>query len=196
MNVDVLEIEGLWDRGFVLDRHSVKSALTGVNEHGCQRFATEYTEVGHALHALKYQQDFDQVKPLAKALHAHIIPRTAKIDLVVPMAASSRRPRQPVNAVAAYLAAMLKVPVKKNFLVKAPGSPPLKDIASRNEKEAALAGRLSLAHDLDGGGPFDVLVVDDLYETGASLDAACRALRECEKIKAIYVAALTWRRPR
>ncbi|MCY0914015.1 hypothetical protein [Massilia antarctica] len=72
----------------------------------------------------------------------------------------------------------------------------MKNLATREEKDAALSGRLSLAHDLDGDGPMNVLLVDDIYETGASLDAACLVLRECEKIRHIYVAALTWRRPR
>lgn len=196
MQVDVLEIHGPWDCGFVLDRHSTHSTLTGHDAHGHPTFETDYTEAGRALYELKSHDDYGQVPALAKALYTHIIPRLPKIHVVVPMAPSKKRSRQPVSHVAAYLARMLKVPAQKKFLVKAAGSRSLKDLASREEKDAALAGRLSLAHDLDGGGPFNVLLVDDLYETGASLDAACQVLRECEKIQHIYVAALTWRRPR
>ncbi|UOD28029.1 ComF family protein [Massilia violaceinigra] len=196
MQVDVLEIHGLWDCGFVLDRHSTRSTLTGHDAHGHPTFDTEYTEVGRALYALKSHDDYSQVPRLAKALHTHVIPLLPTIDCVVPMAPSKKRPRQPVSYVAAYLARMLNVPAHKTFLVKAAGSDSLKNLTTREEKDAALAGRLSLAHDLDGNGPFNVLLVDDLYETGASLDAACLVLRECEKIQPIYVAALTWRRPR
>lgn len=196
MRVDVLEIHGQWDRGFVLDRHSIHSTLAGHDAHGHPTFDTEYTQVGRALYQLKCHDDYAQVPALAKALHTHILPRLPRIHVVVPMAPSKKRPRQPVTHVAAYLARMLKVPAQKHFLLKASGSQSLKNLATRREKDAALAGRLSLAHDLDGDGPLNVLLVDDLYETGASLDAACLVLRECAKIQHIYVAVLTWRRPR
>lgn len=190
------EIFGEWSRGFVLDQHSIASRPDGQYANGVPRFDTDYTEVGKAVNLLKYHGDFKQIPGLASAVCRHIVPNFGNIDLVIPMAASTKRARQPVNALAAYIARKLKISAAKGFLVKAPGSQPLKDLSTREEKDIALQGKLSLSGELAGGGPYAVLLVDDLYETGASLDAACRVLRECEKISAVYVAALTWRRPR
>jgi hypoxanthine phosphoribosyltransferase len=42
-------------------------------------------------------------------------------------------------------------------------------------------------------GRWNVLVVDDLFDSGASMDAACAVLRKYPKVGKIYVAALTWK---
>lgn len=196
MQTNLRSIDGQWEEGFVLDQHSLSATRDGNYDNGHPRFDVEYTEAGAAVNALKYKGDFSQVPALAKAVHTHIVPKLGDIHLIVPMAPSNKRPRQPVSAVATYLSKIMGIPVEKEFLVKKAGSPSLKDIETRLEKDAALKGTLSLAHDLDGTGPYNVLLLDDLFESGASLDAACRALRKCAKIDEIYVAALTWRRPR
>ena len=196
MHVELKEICGGWERGFVLDQHSTASRPDGHYADGLPKFDTDYTEVGKAVNMLKYHGDFGQVPALANAVCAHIVPHFGNVELVIPMAASTKRPRQPVNALAAYIAKRLTIPIAKGFLVKASGAQPLKELSTREEKDMALQGKLSLAKELAGKGPYAVLLVDDLFETGASLDAACRVLREYEKIGAIYVAALTWRRPR
>ena len=42
-------------------------------------------------------------------------------------------------------------------------------------------------------GRWNVLVVDDLFDSAASMDAACAVLRKYPKVGKIYVAALTWK---
>lgn len=194
MKVNVKQIDGEWDLGFVLDQHSTRSVPNGHHANGHPKYDTDYTEVGAMVHQFKYRSDFTQVPALAKAVHAHIVPKFGNIDLIVPMAPSTVRKAQPVTTLARYLAKVMKVAVELDFLVKRAGSASLKDIHTRWAKEQALKGTLSLAHDLKGDGPFDVLLLDDLFDTGASLGAACGVLRKCEKIGAIYVAALTWTR--
>lgn len=194
MDVNVKEIEGAWDLGFVLDQHSTSSTQNGYHANGHPRYETEYTEVGEKVHQFKYRSDFSHVPMLAKAVRAHIVPRLGTIDRIIPMAPSKIRKAQPVTTLAKYLAKVLDAPVELDFLTKRPGSPSLKDIPTRWEKEQALRGTLRLARDLEGDGPYNILLLDDLFDTGASLDAACDVLRRCEKIRRIYVAALTWTR--
>ena len=194
MQVNLRQITGEWDAGYVLDQHSISSVQNGYHANGFPKYDTEYTEVGALVNEFKYRGNFDHVPTLAKAVRAHIVPELGRIDCVVPMPPSKARPRQPVTTLAKYLAKMLDVPVELDFLVKRPGSPSLKDIESRWAKDQALKGTLSLARGLDGDPPMNVLLLDDLYDTGASLDAACKVLRSCEKIGEIYVATLTWTR--
>jgi predicted amidophosphoribosyltransferase len=79
------------------------------------------------------------------------------------------------------------------MLLKTPNGTSLKNLKGKDEKIAALAGTLTLNPVIETEGTWNVLLVDDLYQSGASMEAACAVLRNYEKIGKIYVAALTWR---
>jgi predicted phosphoribosyltransferase len=54
----------------------------------------------------------------------------------------------------------------------------------------ASGNSFSVEDQTQGDGSWNVLVVDDLYDTGASLGAACQVLRKDQKVRPIYVAAV------
>lgn len=194
METEVKQIFGNWDLGFALDKHSIRSIPIGENEQGHMQFDTLRTPVGEATFQLKYRDQWDQVAPLAETLHQELIPLfPERVRFVVPMAASNTRARQPVNEVAAHLAQLMDVPMFDNILLKTPNGQSLKNLNTKEEKVAALAGTLRLNRAIQNEGRWNVLLLDDLYQSGASTEAACAILRSYEKIDKIYVAALTWR---
>lgn len=193
MNVALKRISGPWDAGWVLDKHTVKSVLLGYDAYDHPIFETTRTEVGEATFMLKYRQAFDQVEPLVQALATHIYPKLGNVGFIVPMPASTRRNRQPVTAVAEALGEAVQKPVILDLLLKTPNGQSLKNLHTKAEKEAAIADSFSVDDRIDGDGPRNVLIVDDLYHTGATMEAACKVLRAYPKVRRIYVAALTWR---
>jgi predicted amidophosphoribosyltransferase len=193
---NIIRIEGNWDDGYVLDKHTLSSVYLGDNEAGHPQFDTTRSEVGEALYQLKYRGDFKWADPLAAEIEQHLVPKFDKIGFIVPMPATTARPRQPVTEVAKALAARLKVPLFENILVKvqAPaGSPALKNIVGKEAKVEALKDRFGINDEISNDGKWNVLVVDDLYDTGASMEAACAKLRTYNKVGKIFVAALTWK---
>jgi len=60
-------------------------------------------------------------------------------------------------------------------------------------KFAAIGDSFSVNDEITTDGRWNVLVVDDLFDSGASMDAACAVLRKYPKVGKIYVAALTWK---
>jgi predicted amidophosphoribosyltransferase len=187
---------GNWDAGYALDKHTLSSTYIGDNEHGHAQFDTVRTEVGEALYQLKYKKDFGQVDSLAEAIEEHLIPKFEQIGLVIPMPATNHRARQPVNEVAKALAKRLKVNSFENIRVKTPGSagqPSLKNLAGKEAKAEAMKGRFAIDDVIQGDGCWNALIVDDLFDTGASMEAACATLRTYNKIGKIFVAALTWK---
>ena len=74
-----------------------------------------------------------------------------------------------------------------------PGSTPLKNLHTRAEKDAALAGRISVNECIENEGCWNALLLDDLFDTGATMDAVCQALRGYQKINRIYAATITWK---
>lgn len=196
MRNNILPLRGNWDAGFGLDKHTLSSTYIGDNEYGHPQFDTTRSDIGEALFKLKYRGDFKQVDPLAAEIQRYLVPKFGSIGLIVPMPATNPRPRQPVTAIARALAKRLRVSAFENLLVKLPvsaGAPALKDISGKEAKVEALKGRFTIQDEIDGEGSWNVLLVDDLFDTGASMEAACAKLRTYHKIDKIFVAALTWK---
>lgn len=196
MKVLVKELDGSWDAGFALHKHTLSSVYLGDNEFGHPQFDTTRSEPGEALFQLKYRGDWAQVGPLAAELQQTLLPRFGKIGLIVPMPASTMRARQPVEEIANELGRLAKIPVFNDIIVKAPapqGAPQLKNLHTREEKDAALEGRFSINPSITNEGRWNVLLLDDLFDTGATMDAGCRTLRTYKKIDRVYAASITWK---
>jgi len=193
MKVSLRQVQGPWDAGWVLDKHTLSSQYIGDDAYGHARFETTRTEVGEATYQLKYRQDWSQVQPLAQAIADHIFPKLADVGFILPMPASSARPRQPVAEVATTLGQIVGKPVFLDTLRKAGNGKSLKDLNTKEEKIDAIGDGITVNNEITNEGSWNVLVVDDLYHTGASMEAACRVLRTYSKVKKIYFSALTWR---
>ncbi|AVY95059.1 hypothetical protein GCM10027202_27100 [Microvirgula curvata] len=196
MDVQVKKIEGSWDAGYALHKHTLSSVYLGVDEWGHDRFDNTRSEPGEALYKLKYQSDWKQVELLAAQVRETLLPLFGKIGLIVPMPASIVRARQPVYELAHALGRLTDIRVFDEMIVKAPalpGSPALKNLYTREQKDAALSGRISINECITNEGCWNALLLDDLFDTGATMDAVCQALRTYRKIKNIYAAAITWK---
>lgn len=193
MKSAVRKIEGNWDLGYVLDKHVRSSIYTGDNAQGHAQFDTLRSDVGEALFQLKYRQDWKQVPLLANEIAATLYPRYRNVEILIPMPASNVRARQPVAELTEALGKIVNVPVFEDLLRKKRNGKQLKNLTSKAEKVAALRDSFSVNDQISGEGEWNALIVDDLYATGASMEAACAALRGYSKVRRIYVAALTWR---
>ncbi|EHK54857.1 ComF family protein [Allomesorhizobium alhagi] len=196
MQVQVRKLTGSWDLGYALHKHTLSSVYLGDDEFGHPRFDTTRSEPGEALFKLKYRNDWTQVGPLAAQVQASLLPLFGKIGLIIPMPASNVRPKQPVDEIAKELGRLTNAPVFDNLIVKAPapqGSPQLKNLNTREEKDAALQGRFSINPSITNEGCWNALLLDDLFDTGATMDAVCKTLRTYKKISHVYAASITWK---
>lgn len=151
--------------------------------------------MGEALYNLKYKSDFTQIEPLANAISTQICPRLGKISFVIPVPPSKSRQRQPVVELAQVVAKNLDKKFTDQLLLKADAVGQIKNMTSKQEKAAHLAGKL-LLNDFLNQGRWNVLLVDDIYASGASLEAACAMLRTSPKINEIFVAVVSRTRGR
>ena len=157
------------------------------------QFDTTRSEVGEALYQLKYRQDFTRVTDLAHVLATTVYREFQDVGLLISMPASNIRIKQPVTELTKALGSIVGVPVFEDLVTKESTGKQLKDLATKGEK-LEVVGKSFIVNDLiEGEGPWNALLIDDLFDTGASLESACTSLRGYRKIKRLYVAALTWK---
>ena len=101
-----------------------------------------------------------------------------------------------MSELAYALGKLTDTPVFDEMIVKAPAPASrsaLKNLHTRAEKDAALGGRITINENISNEGCWNALLLDDLFDTGATMDAVCQALRTYKKINRIYAAAITWK---
>jgi predicted amidophosphoribosyltransferase len=197
MNVNVKEINGVWDKGFSLDKHKISSIYTGENEYGHPTFNTLRTDIGEALYQLKYKSDFSQCDVIADKINNIIIPLLPFVSFIFAMPPSKVRPKQPVIEIGHALSKFTNKPCINDIIIKSKTTHQMKDIANREDRvntlldaflvdTSVVKNRLTSPKD-----KYNVLIIDDLFDTGTSLEAVTKKLRECGKIGQILVATVT-----
>ncbi len=85
----------------------------------------------------------------------------------------------------------MNLPFFENILLKKGTTLQMKDIATTQERIDALTGCFYINDAITSYGSWDVLVIDDLYSSGASLSAAAQVLKSYTKVRKIFVAAFS-----
>jgi competence protein ComFC len=94
--------------------------------------------------------------------------------LIVPMPPSkAQRPYQPVLEIASALGIALHIPLDAS-LKKAKSTPQIKDIGDFAQRVAALEGAFVVAPGVSGK---QVLLVDDLLQSGATMNTVAKTLK-------------------
>lgn len=150
-------LKGPWLAGYALDFHS--------------RFVGDEQVrgiIGKKVFRYKYKGErqlaSDLARMLADLLAGH--PELPRPDFVVPVPASIQRSFDPVANLAQELSDCLDIQVLKNGLVKVRNTRPQKELKSLAAKKANIAGAFKLAGHVKGK---HLLLVDDLYDSGATL---------------------------
>lgn len=192
MKTNVMEIRGQWDLGYALDWHVEDSSLlSGHNSGGKPEFDTIRTEIGEAIFQLKYRQDQTKIEALSEAMVANLSSAFQTVSFVVPMPPSKYRSVQPAVELARQVSEKMSLPFFDNILLKQGTTLQMKDIASRKKKAAALMECFYINDEITDSDAYDVLVIDDLCASGASLSAATRVLRSYSKVRKVFVAVFS-----
>ncbi len=191
MKVNIQKIEGSWKLGFVLDKHVDHSEFLGTDQFGNDQFDTVRTEVGEAIFQLKYRNDLSKIDVLSSVFVENLGEFFKTVGLVIPMPPSKNRTVQPLTLLAKAVAKKLDKPFFEKILVKNITTPLMKDLVTKEDKENALKGALSINDEITNDGKWDFLIIDDLYSSGTSLGVATDILKTYNKVNNIYVGAFS-----
>ncbi len=190
MKTNPRKLPGDWKAGFALDLHTVSSEFVGYNEYGHEQFDTKYSDVGGLLYRLKSRSDKSVVKVLAYTAGEFVKSQKWSVDVVVPVPPSrTGRAFQPVPLLAKATVRFLGIPVCLDCVVKVKDTPELKSVSDFNERLRLLEGAYAVA--APDVSKRVVLLLDDLYRSGATLKAVANSLTTKGNVKGIYVLAFT-----
>ena len=155
-------LKGPWLAGWALDFHSRFEGHDQVRGI-----------IGDLVYRYKYEGQRHLATELAcfwtELLARH--PELPKSQAIIPVPPSTQREFDPVTQLARALAGQLNIPVLTGALVKTRQTRPQKELKSLSAKRANVAGAFALRTSV---AEKHLLLVDDLYDSGATLcEAAC-----------------------
>jgi predicted amidophosphoribosyltransferase len=161
-------IPGRWRDGYALDHHTVSSTYVGDDQYGRAQYDTKRSDLGELLYRLKYRGVVSVVPEIADAAASFLRTWNPRVELVVPVPASRARPAQPVLLLGEALAERLQIPFVPDCVSRVREVRQLKDVVDYDERSRLLAG----THAVDRGKVQGrrVLLVDDLYRSGATMN--------------------------
>lgn len=164
-----------------------------------RQFETQRSELGQLLYEIKYRNNYEALDKLSK-LTADLFEKVSvelslgnlrkrKFDIIIPIPPSNiDRQFQLVEELANRISKITGIQVDSKYLTKTI-TPELKQVVDYDERITILKDAFMVPDKRYKG--MSVLIFDDLYRSGATLNAASRVLREHGEVSNVYVLTIT-----
>ena len=184
-----IKIKGNWNKGLAFDVHTLSSTYLGPNEFGHDQFENIRSEMGELVYKLKYQKDRSSLASIVALLDK--IKGIDQFDYIIPIPPTDRgRAFQPVTEIAFAIGKHHGIKVLTDVLKKKAGGPQLKNVNDPEKRKELLKASLHVDSG-DSVAGCDILLVDDLYRSGATLSVATNLLYEEAKANKVCVLTMT-----
>ena len=183
------KIPGNWADGYAPDAHKMKSEYIG-DEYGYPRFDTTRTPLGELLYRLKYRQDQTAIEPIVHTVVNFLNSWGIPFDAIVPVPPSNtRRSIQPVIEVSKGISEISGILLCETCIRKVKDTGQLKDVTDPQKRKQFLKD----AFTVDQEKTFEkkLLLFDDLYRSGETVNEIARVLSNEGKASAVYLLTLT-----
>ena len=192
IKINPIELKGIWDKGYALDIHTLRSIPICEDPFGNVMFDTTYSPIGGLLHDFKYKNKYDKLDEIVEATcqFLKVNPKMAGFEAILPVPPSNRnRLYQPTLEIAKAVAERLNVLYIDTVLEKTTEEQ-YKNMSS--EKKAAMHGMIR--QNIHAKRKVSLLLIDDIFDTGSTLRQCTEVLRKDPLINEIYVLTITKRR--
>ncbi len=192
MEYTPLAINGHWKEGWALDLHTSSSTPIKDDNGNITGWNTKRPPIAEELYRLKYWREKYRVDNIAGPAAEFLNKYKAKwqLDLIIPIPPSDMtREFQPVYEMAKAIGKLISLPVDLTTLVKVKSTSQLKEIEDPDQRKEILKDAFSIKLNALSGK--DVLIFDDLYRSGETLNAVCDVIMNKAKARGVYVLTIT-----
>jgi uncharacterized protein (TIGR02145 family) len=186
------KLYGKWVEGWALDLHSTSSEPIKDSDDNITGWNTIRTPIAEELYRLKYLKQHYLVDNIAIQAADFLNKYKNKwhLDIIIPIPPSdSSRFVQPVYEMAKYIGHYVGLPVELNTLKKDKPTNQLKNIEDTNSRREVFKDVFNIDLDILSGKV--VLIFDDIYRSGETLNAVCDVIINKGKAKGVYVLTIT-----
>jgi len=186
MEIEPIELIGNWKAGWAMDYHTISSKFLSEGH-----FETKRTELGELLYQLKYEEDDSKVKMIAQLVVDFLKTRlvTPYLSALIPIPPSKQRNFQPVYEIVKEIGNLINVKVDLDYLIKTKPTSELKDIEDYETRINILRNHFELKDTRYKSKK--VMLFDDLYRSGATMNVISQLFLEKGKVDRVYVLTLT-----
>ncbi len=191
----VIRLTGQWREGYAIDEHTLYSIYLGENDYGYPIYDTKRSEIGELVYQLKYQKNKDIINDIMKLVKPALDQWgiEEKVDIIIPIPPSdSSRNFQPVFLIAKAIANYLNIPTSTQVLKKTKAEQ-LKNISNEKKLDSI---KNSITKEKEFLRKVSILLVDDLYDSGVTLNEAVNVLKKDKNVDEVYVLVMTKTRRR
>ena len=208
MEIHPIKLEGIWNEGWALDFHTTssrrvsepvyievynsKGEIDFIEADGKQYIETVRPVIAEALYQLKYHSDRTKINLISEST-SNFLNEKKKIwslDCIIPIPPSDlTRTFQPVYELVKVIAQKCNLIADFDILKKTKSTSQLKSIENKDERKNILKGAFDCDINVLNGK--NILLFDDLYRSGETLNSAISILKSKGKCSNIYVLTIT-----
>lgn len=192
MEINLQKLSGEWNAGYALDVHTTSSKPIKDEDGKVTKFENTYSDIGELMNRLKYRGEQQTATKIAEvaanAMRQYL--RTWQIDIIIPIPPSKLdRPFQPVLEIAKAFSKNVNLPIDLNGLRKTRATPQMIGINDADERRRLLQGVFDVSQNAYTGK--DILLIDDLFRSGETLNAATKVLQNKGNARGVYILTIT-----
>lgn len=181
-------IKGNWVYGEALDLHTTSSTHAGQNEYGHDKWDTVRPPIAELLYQFKYKENLQALPDIVKTASDHLIKSQAGFDFIIPVPSSANRAHPPALEIAKGIGRIMGINVR-DCITKTRQSSQLKGVTDPQERQKLLSGLYQVENESLRNRK--VLLIDDLYRSGSTMNYITDVLYQQGKAKSVFVLAIT-----